>query len=338
VTNLDGKPTHRELKVLKNLLKGLPQLSKERVELVKECFEARKMLAFETLAQLTASGKAHSKFFDDIRHLLGRLGEHVKATKTIVSAALRFPGILDEFEIQARVSPPSSCYFQSPYSITLDGMAGRIFAKEDEIVRYQEALETLERTSNGALLGRLQQECCFKTRIHAELLLVDLFYWHQFEFLDDDLYIGCSKPACFNCFQYILAHPGNFVLPACHNKLYLAWRTPDILEENVSISTAIRIREAITNKMISSIRAELRRQIDGRYARKAAQYDSITGTSSSIQGGVVKPLTNKSKDDEDSEYASDQEDLPSRRDSPSQYLSKANSEIGKFCNSLCVGR
>jgi hypothetical protein len=52
---LDGKTTQRELKVLKNLLKGLPQLSKESLELVKECFNARKTLAFETLAQLTGS-------------------------------------------------------------------------------------------------------------------------------------------------------------------------------------------------------------------------------------------------------------------------------------------
>ena len=330
MTNLDGKPPQRELKVLKNLLGSLPELSKERVDLVKECFQARKMLALETLAQLTGSGKPHSTFFEDIRHLLGRLGEHVKATKTIVSAALRFPGIFDEFEIKARVSPPSSCYFRSPHDIILDGMAGRIFAKEEEAQHYQEALETLERASNGALVGRLQQECCFKTRVHAELLLVDLFYWHQFEFLDDDSYIGCSKPACFNCFQYMLFHPGNFVLPACHNKLYLAWRTPDILEENVSISIAIKIREAMTRKMTSSTRAELKRQIDGRYARKASQYDSVTGTSSSIQGGVVNPLTIESRDEEDSKPGSAQEDLPSRRDLPFRHPSKANSEPGKL--------
>ena len=217
-------------------------------------------------------------------------------------------------------------------------MAGRVFVKEDEIVHYQEALETLERTSNGALLGRLQQECCVKTQIHAELLLVDLFYWQQFEFLDDDLYIGCSKPACFNCFQYILARPGNFVLPASHNKLYLAWRTPDILEKNMSVSIATKIREAITSKMNSSIRVELRRQIDGRCARKAMQYDSVTGTSWSIQGSVIKPLTNEPENEEDSKYASGQEDSPSRRDSPSQCLSKANSETGKFSNSPRLGR
>lgn len=283
-------------------------LGKERLELVKKCFEIRTLPAFQTLAQLTANGKVHSRFFDDIRHLVGRLGEHVKASKTLVSAALRFPGVLDDFEIQACVSPPARCYFQSPSSITLESMASRIFTKADEIVHYQEALETLEQISDGALLGRLQQECSFKTRVHAELLLVDLFYWKQFEFLDDDAYIGCSKPACFDCFQYILAHPGNWVLPACHNKLYLAWRSPDTLEENVSISLASKIREAITGKMNSSLRQELRKQIDGRYAKKSRQYDSVTGTNSSIQGGVVKSSTSESEYEE-SEQPPAEEDL-----------------------------
>jgi hypothetical protein len=300
LTYADSNPTPEEIKSLKGLLMDLPPLPEERIDLVKQCFQARNSQAFDTLAQLTTRGKPHNIFFEETRHLLGRLGEHVKATKTIVSAALRFPGILDEYNIQVCVSPPSRCFFQSQHSITLNGMAGRIFTDEDDIIHYQKALETLEQISDGALLGRLQQECFFKTRVHAELLLVDLFYWHQLEFLDDDPYIGCSKPACFNCFQYILAHPGNFVLPACHNKLYLAWRTPDTPERDVSTSTLTRIREEMTRKINMSIRAELRRQLNGRYVRKASHHDSVTGTSSFSQSSAGTPSqTSKSMHDEE---------------------------------------
>jgi hypothetical protein len=42
----------------------------------------------------------------------------------------------------------------------------------------------------------------------------------------------------------------------------------------VSVSAAIRIREAITSKINLSIRAEPRRQINGRYSKKAAQVRS----------------------------------------------------------------
>jgi OTT_1508-like deaminase len=109
-----------------------------------------------------------------------------------------------------------------------------------------------------------------------------------------------SLPACFNCFQYLLAHPGTFALPASHNKIYLTWRPPDTLEETISVSIASRIREAITSKMNHALRAELRRQIDSRCARRARQHDSLTGTSSSIQGAILHPLQDISEDGTDS--------------------------------------
>jgi hypothetical protein len=154
--SLDIKPTTKELKSVKDLLGRLRKLSNDRLKLVGECFEARRSTVFQTLAQLTASG-IYSKFFDDIRHLLGRLGEHMKAAKAITSAALMFPAILDDFEIQVRVSPPSRCYFQSSHDITLDGISSRIFSKDQEISHYQEALNAFNRTSDGALTGRLKE-------------------------------------------------------------------------------------------------------------------------------------------------------------------------------------
>ena len=316
---LDSNPTPKHIKMVTNLLGNLLKLSEKRTELVKECFEARRSQVFETLAQLGTSGKVHCDFFSDIRHLLGRMGEHVRSTKTLVSAALRFPRILDEFQIRVHASPPSRCYFQSSDSIGLEDMASRIFTKEIEVKHYQEAIDKLQRVSDGALLGLLQQECHFKTRIHAELLLVDLFYWSKFDFLEDDPYVGCSKPACFSCYHYILAHPGNFVPPASHYKIYLNWRSPDILRDEVSASIISRVREKITLKMNSSIRAELARQIDGKCSRNPARHDSITGTSTSIQGEVMHPLTHDCEDEGDSEYASAGEDLASTEEPQPQH-------------------
>ncbi|KFY94618.1 hypothetical protein V500_03127 [Pseudogymnoascus sp. VKM F-4518 (FW-2643)] len=105
-------------------------------------------------------------------------------------------------------------------------------------------------------------------------------------------------------------------------------RTLDIGEDTVPVSAASKIREAITSKINSNIRAELRRQIDGRYAKKAAQYDSVTGTSSSINvGHILQPPASISEDEED--YMSAQEYLPSRTSSPSRFLRKVTSEMGK---------
>lgn len=304
------------------------------MELVKACFEARKnpilTSNFETLAQLSTKGKAHSKFFGDIRHLLGRLGEHVKATKTLVAAALRFPDILDEFTIKVHPSPPLKSYFKSSDSITIKGMASRIFTQKPEVGHYQDALERLQILSDGALLGLLQQEISFKTRVHAEALLADLFYWAEFEFFDDDAYIGCSKPACFNCYQYISSHPRKFVLPACHNKLYLSWRSPDILREGIPTSRQSEVREAITMKMNARIQEELREQIDGKFSRRAAQPDSVTVTSSSTQRVVLGPLATE----DENEDGNDSQDHQGALLKTEQLVHEDNAawETGMLCN------
>ena len=275
-------------------LENFRGLSKDRVALVKECFLARQTPIFKTLGLLTASGIPNNKFFNDFRHLLGRLGEHVKAAKTLVYTARIFPAMFDDFQIQVQISPPSRSSDRSARGIEIDGLAASIFSKPDEIDHYQQALEKFPITSGGELLERLRDECCFKTRVHAELLLVDLFYWKQYDFVDDDPYIGCSKPACFNCFQYILAHPGNFTLPACHNKIYMTWRPPDILKDNALNESACKIRNHIVEKMSSNIRKELREQIDRRCSPKARQFDSVTGTSSSINSTRFRILMERS--------------------------------------------
>jgi hypothetical protein len=56
----------RDLKPLRSLFWVLKQVSNDRVQLVKECFEARKPLAFDSLAHLSASRKVHSTFFFSI--------------------------------------------------------------------------------------------------------------------------------------------------------------------------------------------------------------------------------------------------------------------------------
>lgn len=100
------------------------------------------------------------------------------------------------------------------------------------------------------------------------------------------------------------------------------------------VEVASRIREGITSTMNSNTRAELRRQINGRCAKRAAQYDSVTGTSSPIHvNGILQPPASISEDGEDSTYASAEEYLPSRGESPSGLISRGNSEIGKFSNS-----
>ena len=56
----------------------------------------------------------------------------------------------------------------------------------------------------------------FRPRVHAELNLLEHFYRKRLPFLDDDLFIAYSKPACYYCYRYISLHPGGFVRPSSH--------------------------------------------------------------------------------------------------------------------------
>jgi len=103
----------------------------------------------------------------------------------------------------------------------------------------------------------------------------------------------------------------------------------------VPVAVASKIRESTTSKINLNIRMELRKQIDGRYARKVAQYDSVTGTSSSIQVGLVQTPTNKlGDDDNESDYVSAQEDLPRKEEISSHHSGKSTSALDESDDDL----
>jgi hypothetical protein len=47
------------------------------------------------------------------------------------------------------------------------------------------------------------------------------------EFVDDDRYVGCSKPACYFCYNWLSNHKHNYALPATHHKIIPGCRGPD---------------------------------------------------------------------------------------------------------------
>lgn len=227
-------------------------------------------------------GMTRAKCFETIRHLVGRLNHTLKATKVLVSASSRLPDLFEDFLIILERSPSKS---QSPLRFkvpTLDGIVGRMVSGPNEIEKYRIALSDFDRKFELSLSEKLQSQYLspnWRPRVHAELILLDLFWTKDLKFVDDDRYIGCSKPACYCCFQYIKAHPGRFVIPACHNNNYMNWRPPDIRGANNE--TLIKSRENIINEMVKNIRAEALFQIIERKGPNKWRPDSLTEITSS---------------------------------------------------------
>ena len=251
------------------------------------CFELirSKLLGFvkERATKSEDFGNRRSPFAD-LRHFIGRLGNHVQVVKVLVAGAHRFPRLIDDFQINI-INGPSSPTLPPPprNKLTLAGITNRMISGDEELtkdlksrlVSLNDALE-IER-----FIWEEYGEKNLKPRVHAELILLEYFYQHRdaLQFADNDRYIGTSKPACYCCYLYINEHPGGFVQPATHQKIYLNWLPPTStsgVQEPYS-ETAEHERKML-NSMVKAIRRrtieQLKAQTGGE--RRQRHFDSIT--------------------------------------------------------------
>ena len=77
----------------------------------------------------------------------------------------------------------------------------------------------------------------------------------------------------------------SFRLPACHTKLYLRRRPPDIFDE-LDLE-AIQRRNDTMNKLNMRIREEIKEQLDRLTLTMHYQFDSTTGKSVAIDLGNI---------------------------------------------------
>jgi len=255
------------------------------LEIVKDCFQARKTAVFQTLTVFAKDGQ--DECFTSLRHHIGRLGRHVKCTNTIYDALERFPRLLENFTIKI-LSPSRATAFPLALSAKrFEGIPGRMFKADQkaEAVKCREKLLDISRCFEGGLpkfLDKLRPE---QTVVHAELQLLDHARHENVEFLDNDKYIGCSKPACYACYHYILAMAPEYFAPPSHNKLYLNWRVPNVPKHRGE--AAAKIRNNVMNKMNEVFRAHLIREIDER-GKRPYRPDSTTGVTTIPYGAQAR--------------------------------------------------
>ena len=237
--------------------------------------------------------KGHA--FSLTRHYIGRLGSHFRAAKILVTAGWKMPDLFDNFTVKKLPSPkPPSSPPPTDHLTTLDGIIKRMLPKDDpEVKKYQEALAFMDAKFHilDRLLGQFKDKD-FRPRVHAELILLEFFYRNHLLFVDDDRFIGCSKPACYCCYHYISVHPGGFVRPPSHGIRYLNWRPPDPADD-----TEKEHQQGLLNQIIKQIRLDALRQIEQRRGPSRWHPDSTTGITYSLNGDGF-PLAYGGKQDE----------------------------------------
>jgi hypothetical protein len=244
---------------------------------------------YTTLQLKSASGQPCADHFETIRYYIGRLNHTVKAVKALITASLMLPQLFDDVKVARVVPDPKSPPPLQDRKPTLEAIAGRMTSNPTVIASLREALRDMDHKFNlSSELATACKSTNWRPRVHAELTLLHKFWTESLEFVDRDRYIGCSKPACYCCYHYIVAHPGRFVVPASHNNTYLNWKAPDVYDAGDTV--LIKARESILNTLAMRIRNEVEGQILERRGPARWRPDSLTEIST-VRVGMLGELS-----------------------------------------------
>lgn len=240
---------------------------------------------FEFIKERARTSEGHNNNqhpFSEVKHFVGRLAFHVKAVGDLRAAANRLPQLFLEPKVKMVPCPALIPRPGIRSKTTLDGIADRMISNDPDLFsEIQTRLQTLDQQSDvEAIVQKEYDSKNWKPRVHAELILLEYFYCNRetLQYLDNDPYIGCSKPACYCCSLYIREHPARFEAPASHQKIYLNWMPPtsvDGVQEPNSILA--RHEQSMLDKMVQSIRKRTIEQIRTQSGRRQKHFDSVTG-------------------------------------------------------------
>jgi hypothetical protein len=256
-------------------------------DIVNACYQIRHTQFLKTITFFAGQGRTRAQEFERLYKLLGKFGRPIKSSTTLIEGAMKLSqDLVQGFTVQP-ISPskPIPLPIRPKEETTIKSIVGRMFSSQPE---QDDFLERLRHLQGADIATFIRQERSANTRVHAELLLIDHFERTGCNFLDThEKYIGCSKPACYLCHMYIAQHPSRYVVPACHNKLYLAWRSPDVFAGDTSGTVSAAAQEKIILKMIDIVRKDLVTEIHSTTMRRPFHADSTTGITSTLESVYV---------------------------------------------------
>ena len=250
---------------------------------MRRCYESRSSPRFDTLKRLAAQGESRHLEAEELLHLLYKLGKHIHITKRLIEAAVSLSyDFVEGITIQTLPASREVALPFTPEQATIESTIHRMFSRSEDQNSFFARLQYI--WSPSQLTELLREQHTTKTRVHAELLLIDHFDKYKFRFLDDnDKYIGCSKSACYLCHAYIKRHPGRYTVPPSHQKLYVGWRVPDISPQDPASAARHQIREQILLDLIDLVREDIRTDIESRTSRRPHHADSTVGMTSTAK-------------------------------------------------------
>ena len=244
--------------------------------------------------EVRRSSKDPEDDFSRLAHYIGRLGATRSSANTVVRAMIKVPALrkISCIRTVPALETPEVTIDQEytiPYEIV------RMICQEStsqNIIQTQYALHAivdLDFPLNSQIRTGLASRKKIITRVHAELQIADRFSRDpHMEFVDNDKYIGCSKPACYFCYNWLHNHRHRYVLPATHHKIIVGCRGPD---RDINEAGATILKEMYTKmcgRLDQDILEFLFNSQHGSIHRRN-QYMSTEGSSRTLTKISVRP-------------------------------------------------
>ena len=180
------------------------------------CYKARDSEFLKVITQRAGKSSIHGSdtspttWYACIQYFISHLGSHMKAALVLMKAGRHCPRLFMDYSIKIvthslNFTPPS---YRGKSSI--NGIINQIVADPQSCKYYQKELHSCDEKFHLMLekcIWDKYENLKFKLRIHAEIILLDLFYRKDIQFLNGVQYISVSKPSYFLCYQYFQAHP-----------------------------------------------------------------------------------------------------------------------------------
>lgn len=239
--------------------------------------------------------------YPNLAHYVGRLGAHLKAVKILIKTTLGST-IVQTLSSDISIAPPSRERTVRLPSNSLDpwdickAVCRSPSLQQTQIQEFLYGFykQDVEHGFQSKLSGhtQLRQGSRIATRVHAEILLADLFSRKKYKFAYGDRYIGCSKGACYCCAAYLDLHHNNFVKPASHNKVILGWRVPEPSLEEDTKGKGQSVLARMAQNMEWKVEQDLMQSLSQPRGRIGWQHLSTNGSSRATSMAPLSRVSN----------------------------------------------